>query len=90
MDGLAGAVGAYGQGYAQASEAHQVQHPYQAPPPITTSHSGLIFGPNGQTSMYNINNDGYGAVYGPNGQTTLVSPHALYGPNGQTTIISGN
>jgi hypothetical protein len=86
-------AGAYARGYAQASQTYQATHPteqYQSPPPTTTLHSGLIFGPNGQTSMYHINDDGYGAVYGPNGQTTTVTPHALYGPNGQTTIISGN
>jgi hypothetical protein len=83
VDGLAGAAGTYARGYAQASQTYQAEHP------ITASHSGAIFGPNGQTSLYNINDDGYGAIYGPNG-ATLVSPHALYGPNGQTTIISGN
>jgi hypothetical protein len=64
LQGAAKDLGRFAQGYAEGGAQYQ-------PPPPSPYHSGAIFGPNGQTSLYNVGPNG-GAIYGPNGQTTLI------------------
>jgi hypothetical protein len=71
-EGIAQGISDFSTGYAQGASQYHATQPIYDPPPQW--HSGAIYGPDGQTSLYNL---------GPHGGT-------IYGPNGQTTIISGN
>lgn len=63
-EGIAQGISDFARGYAQGASEYQ--------PQPSQWHSGAIFGPNGQTSLYNLGPNG-GAVFGPNGQTTIIS-----------------
>lgn len=49
--------------------------PPPAPPTTyqsTRPQSGTLYGPNGQTYLYQMNPGGGGMIYGPNGQTYII------------------